>query len=67
MTDERLVRRIYKWKPIASRSVGRQKSRWEDEVLKDIKDMNIKNWLNVVKNRRLWKDIVEKAIQQLKL
>ena len=24
-------------------------SRWEDEVLKDIKEMNIKNWLNVVK------------------
>ena len=61
MTDERLVRRIYKWKPIASRSVGRPKSRWEDEVLKDVKVMNIKSWLNVVKNRRLWKDIVEKA------
>jgi hypothetical protein len=31
---EREVTRIYKWKPLASRPIGRPKNRWEDDVRK---------------------------------
>jgi hypothetical protein len=34
----REVTRIYKWKPFASRPVGRPKNRWED-VRKDLQTM----------------------------
>jgi hypothetical protein len=44
MPKEREVARIYKWKPLASRPIGRPKNRWEDDVRKDLQTVNIKNW-----------------------
>jgi hypothetical protein len=32
MPKEREVTIIYKWKPFASRPIGRPKDRWEDDV-----------------------------------
>ena len=29
------------WKPMSKRPIGRPKTRWEDEVLEDIKSINI--------------------------
>jgi hypothetical protein len=37
MPDDRLVNKLFKWKPMASRSQGRPKNRWEGDVLNDIK------------------------------
>jgi hypothetical protein len=37
MTNDRMVKRLYKWKPICTRIAGRPKPRWE----KDIKDLRI--------------------------
>jgi hypothetical protein len=34
MAKEREVKRMYKWKPFASRPIGRPKNRWEDDVRK---------------------------------
>jgi hypothetical protein len=36
MPDDREVNKLFKWKPIASRSQERHKNRWEDDVLNDI-------------------------------
>jgi hypothetical protein len=44
MPKERDVEKIYKWKLIASRSVGRPKIRGMDTVMKDIQVMKIFNW-----------------------
>jgi hypothetical protein len=44
MPHERDVRKIYKWKLIASRPVGRPKIRWMDNVMKGIQAMKIVNW-----------------------
>jgi hypothetical protein len=41
---ERDVTRTYKWRPFASRPIGRPKNRWEDDVRKDFKTRKIKNW-----------------------
>jgi hypothetical protein len=36
LPNEREVTRIYKWKPLASRSKGRPKNRWVDDVRMDL-------------------------------
>jgi hypothetical protein len=60
MSDDRLVNKLFKWKPIASRPQGRPKNRWED-VLNDIKQLGINNWRKCNHDRIKWKAIVEKA------
>jgi len=44
-----------------SRSRGRPKQRWEDNIIQDIHQLNIKNWTVCVQDRTKWKHIVEKA------
>jgi hypothetical protein len=61
MPDDRLVNKLFKWKPIALRSQGRAKKRWEDDVLNDIKQLGIKDWRIYIHDRIKWKAIVEKA------
>jgi hypothetical protein len=61
MENERLVKRIYNWKSIATRMHGRPKNRWEDDVMADLSVQNVKNWINCIQDRKKWKDIVEKA------
>jgi len=48
------------WKPLAKRSQGRPKYRWEDNIKQDICQM-IKNWIACVQDRGKWKEVVEKA------
>jgi hypothetical protein len=45
------VQKIKRWKPMSKRTVGRPKTRRENDILKDIKSMNISNWKKVVQNR----------------
>ena len=66
MPKEREVTRIYKWKPFASRQIGRPKNRWEDDVRKDLQTMKIKNWTKSI-NRDLWKTIVEQTKTHIEL
>ena len=43
------------------RPIGRPKTRWEDDVLEDIKSMSVRNWKKVVQNRDSLKKVVEQA------
>ena len=61
MQKEREVTKIYKWKPFASRPIGRPKNRWEDDLRKHLQPMKIKNWKRSVLDRDLWKKIVERT------
>jgi hypothetical protein len=61
MAGDNIVQRIKRWKPMAKRLIGRPKTRWEDDVLKDIKNMNVRNWKKVAQNRDSWKKVVEQA------
>jgi hypothetical protein len=61
MPQEREITRIYKWKPFASRPIGRSKMRWEDDIRKDLQTMWIKNWKKSVLDRDCWKAIVERT------
>jgi hypothetical protein len=58
MNSERLVKGIYTWKPLGTRTAGKPNSRWEDDVMKDLKLMKIKKRK---KNRDQWRRIVEKV------
>ena len=46
---------------MSKRSIGRSKKRWEDDVLEDIKSINLRNLKKVVQNRDSWKKVVEQA------
>jgi hypothetical protein len=37
MPEERMVKKVYKWKPMLRRPLGRPKKRWEDDIRNDMK------------------------------
>ena len=59
MTEDSNVKKIKRWKPIAKRPTGRPKLRWEDDVLEDIKNMNVSYWKNVAQDRERWKNVAQ--------
>jgi hypothetical protein len=58
--EERYVKKMCKWKLIASRPVGRPNFRWMDNVMKDIQAMEIVNWKSVHRIEIKWKLIVSR-------
>jgi len=46
---------------MCKRPTGRPKPRWEDDVLEDIKSINIHNWKKGAQNGDSWKRVVEQA------
>jgi hypothetical protein len=62
-------KKVYKWKPMLRRPLGRPKNRWEDDIRNDIKYLKIKNWNNCIQDHKNWKLYVEKAktFKELKL
>jgi len=61
MAEDNNVQKIKRWKPMSKRPIARPKQRWEDDVLEDIKSMNVRNWKNVAQNIDRWKKVVEQA------
>ena len=55
------VKNIKRWKRMPKRPIARPKTRWEDDVLEDIKSMKVYDWKNVIQNRDRWKKVVEQA------
>ena len=61
MLEERTVKKLYKWKQMLTRPLGRPKNRWEDNIRNDMKKLKIKNWTNYIQDRNKWKSYVERA------
>jgi len=62
MAKDNNVQKIRRWKPMSKRPpIGRPKTRWEDDVLEDIKSMNVRNWKKVEQNGDSWKKVSEQA------
>jgi len=61
MVGDNIVQKIKRWKPMSKRPIGTRKTRWEDEILEDIKSINICNWKKVAQNGDSWKKVVEQA------
>jgi len=61
MTNERVAKTIYKWKPYASRLKGRPRVRWEDDVRNDLRKTGVTNWKQRTQERKKWEEIIEQA------
>ena len=61
MAEDNIVQKIKKQKLMSKRPIGRPKTHWEDDILDDIKSINICNWKNVAQNTDSWKKVVEQA------
>jgi hypothetical protein len=67
MPENSMVKRVYEWSPALTRSLGRPKNRWEDDVKSDITKMKIANWRTASKTAPNGKKFLEKAKTSLKL
>jgi len=56
-----MCRRLRDGNPLPKRPIGRPKTRWEEDILEDIKNMNIRKWKKVAQNRYSWKKVFEQA------
>jgi len=61
MSDERTLKKIFNTKPDGTRSVGRQKLRWEDGVAQDTHILGVKRWKNAALNRDEWAELLKDA------
>jgi len=61
MPETRAAKKIFKWNPLTTRPIGRHKCRLEDNIMQDLGQMEIQNWLTSVQDRAKWKDAVEKV------
>jgi hypothetical protein len=46
---------------LGERTVGRPKSRWVEEVERELKEMGVKDWKKLALERDKWKNIVEEG------
>jgi hypothetical protein len=51
ISTDSVFKEIKRWKPMSKRPIGRPKLRWEDDVLGDIKSMNVRNWKNLAQDK----------------
>jgi hypothetical protein len=54
------MQKVKKWKSMSTRPAGRPKTRCEDDVLEDIKSINVRNWKKAQYKDR-WKKVVQQA------
>jgi hypothetical protein len=54
-------KKFKRWKPMSKRPIGRPETRWEDDVLGDIRSLNVNNWKKVLQDRDRWREVVERA------
>jgi hypothetical protein len=59
MAEDNIVQKIKRWKPMSKRPIGRPKTR-EDDVLEDIKSINVRKWKKVAQDRDNWKKWLSK-------
>jgi hypothetical protein len=61
MDRVRPTRKLLDLKPMGTRPLGRQRQRWKEDVMEDLKKPKVKNWKETAKDRRTWRDLAEKA------
>jgi hypothetical protein len=61
MDTSRTAKRIFEWKPIGRRSLGRPRLRWLDDVCDDLKVLKVRNRKELATDRKVWNDLSEEA------
>ena len=62
MDDSRIAMRIERWQPIGKRSRDKQKSRWKDVAIKEVKSRGAKGRIikELAQDRSSWKRFYQK-------
>uniref|UniRef100_A0A8D9B1A7 Craniofacial development protein 2 n=1 Tax=Cacopsylla melanoneura TaxID=428564 RepID=A0A8D9B1A7_9HEMI len=61
MEENRMPKKILAAKVYATRRKGRPRLRWMDQVLSDLRVMRVTGWGTAVKDRLVWRRVVEEA------
>jgi uncharacterized coiled-coil protein SlyX len=61
MDQARPTGKLLVWKPMGNRPLGKPRQRWQEDVMEDLKKLEVKNWKETAKDRRTWRDLAEKA------
>ena len=61
MDQARPARKLLDWKPMGSRPIGRTRQRWQEDVMEDLKNLEVKNGKETAKDRITWRDLAERA------
>jgi hypothetical protein len=67
MDNNRAVNKVLSTKPIRIRKIGRPELRWEDDVIQDIKTLEVKNWRKLAMEKESWQKLLRKAKAQVGL
>ena len=63
MEDDRSAFKILTGKPTGKRSLGRPRSRWEDNIRMDLQErINTGNWVDSAQDRHYWRAPVNAAL-----
>jgi hypothetical protein len=60
MENIKLIKKITNWNPIGIRTKGRPNIRWRNEVIHDLRKQKLRNCLELVKESKVWNDLVQK-------
>jgi hypothetical protein len=63
MEEDRMPKKIFTQKMEGTRHRGRPRKRWKEEVQRDLQELGVRRWRELVTDRKKWRDIVrqEKA------
>jgi len=53
--------KLLDWRPMGTRQVGRPRQRWQENVMEDLKNLEVKTWKETAKDRRTGRDLAEKG------
>jgi hypothetical protein len=61
MDNNRTVKKVFNTKPIGIKQIGRPNLRWEDDVIQEIKTLEVKNWKNLAMEKESLQKLLRKT------
>ena len=58
MEEDRMSKKIFIQELEGTRRRGRPRTRWKEEVERDLQVLGVRRWRELVAGRKKWKDIV---------
>jgi hypothetical protein len=46
---------------MGTRPIGRSRQRWQKDIMENLKKLKVKNWKEIANDRRIWRDLTQKA------
>jgi len=59
--EDKMPKKIFTQELEGTRSRGRPRKRWKEEVERDLEVLGVRRWREFVADREKWKDIVRQA------